>query len=261
VIRNKLVRYLWLVIALCTQCKHGQYYQQVTSFVQRRKDVSVLTFNWDLLLDQEFMENKMGSGWVIKAGAYQNFVNMVFGEEGVRTGSASEAPMFLKMHGSLNWFQCANPRCPNPSKMEIRADTQDCLRRARGFEFAGTVTCARCGTEMEPFLVPPLVKKPVAENPIIRAVWGQARLRLLAASKVVIVGFSAAPTDFYAQWLFRSTLGTRRREEVEIVVVNPENGPSHRRHADFESRMNKMFPQGYVSNFTDFSQIGPILER
>lgn len=260
VTRNQLVRYLWFVIARCTQYKHGQYYQRVASFVESRNDVSVLTFNWDLLLDQEFTAQQ-GSDWVVKPGAYQNFMSVVLGEEGVRSGSPLEAPMFLKMHGSLNWFQCANAQCPDSYKIEIKADMQDCLYRARGLELAGAVTCSRCGTEMETFLVPPLVKKPVTENRIIRAVWGHARQRLSAASKVVIVGFSAAPTDFYAQWLFRSTLGTRPREEVEIIVVNPENDRKQPPHFDFENRMRNMFPLGYVCDFTEFSQIDSVLER
>jgi hypothetical protein len=260
VIRNKLVRYLWRVIAHCTQYKYGECFKLVKSFVDGRDDVSVLTFNWDLLLDQEFMV-RMGPQWTIAAGLYQNFVNIVSGEAGVRTGSPSEAPMFLKMHGSLNWFQCTNPKCVDAPRMEIRPDTQDCLYRARGLQLAGPVTCARCGTEMDPFLVPPLVRKPVAENRIIRAVWGQARQRLHSASKVAIIGFSAAPTDFYAQWLFRSTLGTRPREEVEIFVVNPQNRPDHEQHGEFKNRMRNMLPLGYNSEFLEFTQVGLVLAR
>lgn len=224
VIRNKLVRYLWRVIASCTQYKRGKYYGRIKEFIDSRLDVSILSINWDLLLDQEFMSRS--APWEIHTGHYANFFNLVLGKPGVRMGPPGEEPMFLKMHGSLNWFQCMNPRCPGTSSMEVLANTQDCLYRARGIHLSGVVTCERCRTEMNPLLIPPLLRKPVTENWIVRAVWGQAIHRLREASKAVIIGFSAPPTDFYAAWLFRSMLGTRPTDEVEIFVVNPQNDAS-----------------------------------
>jgi hypothetical protein len=202
-----------------------------------------------------------GLGWEIRVGPYQNFSNMVLEEPGVRTGHIGEFSMFLKMHGSLDWFQCTNPICPNASKMEIMNNTQDCLYRAQGIDVEGVMTCERCGTDMNPLLIPPLLRKPVNENWIIRAVWGHARQRLQQASKAVIVGFSAPPTDFYAAWLFRSTLGIKTKEELEVFVVNPQNEPGHEQHKDFSTRMATIFPHGYNSEFLAFSQIESILER
>jgi len=102
------------------------------------------------------------------------------------------------------------------------------------------VTCAHCGASMDPVMIPPVLHKRIADDPVIRSAWGLARTRLMAATKVVVVGFSAAPTDFYAHWLLRSTVGTR---EVELVVMNPDTKKEGKDHKDFTTRMRSIFRQ------------------
>ena len=259
VIRNKLVRYIWRIIATCTQYKYGEHYRQIASFFHEYRDGSVLSFNWDLLFDQELIEI-MPTG-DMRRGLYHNFEALVLGEYGLSdiVGLPGRQPLFLKMHGSLNWFQCSNSKCPGSSTARILTDTQDCLYRARGIHVGGEILCNRCGSEMSPLLIPPLLRKPINENWIVRAIWGHARQRLSSADKVVIIGFSAAPTDFYAAWLFRSTVGIR--EGVDVFVVNPQNDPAHPEHNDFRQRMEGIFPRGYNSEFRTLSQIEEILHR
>ena len=129
------------------------------------------------------------------------------------------------------------------------------------FPLGGTVICNQCGTEMNLLLVPPILNKPLSERGVIRAVWGQARYKLEQARQAVIIGFSASPTDFYAAWLLRSTLGIKPKHQTEIFVVNPVNRPDHPQHDDFRKRMAAIFPRGYNSEFQTFSQIDSILER
>jgi hypothetical protein len=260
VTRNDLVRYLGRVISYCTQGKRGLSYGKIKSFTDAHPDVSVLTFNWDLLLDQEFME-RVGLGWGISAGPYSNFDTIVMGGEAALTGGFGRWPLYLKLHGSLNWLQCMNPTCPGASRISILADTQLCLVRAMGFPGSGTVLCNQCGSEMGLLLVPPVLKKPLSEKGVIRAAWGQATHRLGLARKVVIIGFSASPTDFHASWLLRSTLGGKPKHATEVFVVNPQNRADHPRHEDSTKRMAAIFRSGYNSEFQTFCQIDSILER
>jgi hypothetical protein len=121
----------------------------------------------------------------------------------------------------------------------------------------GVADCLSCGSEMLPLLIPPLLHKPISDNGTIRAIWGLARQRLEVASKLVLVGFSAAPTDFYAAWLVRSTVGVRN--DVEVFVVNPDNDPQALGNAEFNRRMGELFPRGFDARFRNFSQIDDIL--
>jgi hypothetical protein len=79
------------------------------------------------------------------------------------------------------------------------------------------------------------------------------------ASRAVLVGFSAARTDFYAAWLLRSTLGVN--QTAEVFVVNPTNDTEHGEHNAFTSRMNEIFPQGYHADFRRFAYIDAIIRR
>ena len=121
----------------------------------------------------------------------------------------------------------------------------------------GSPECLSCGSEMLPLLIPPLLHKPISDHGIIRSIWGLARQRLENASKLVVIGFSAAPTDFYASWLLRSTVGVR--DGVEVFVVNPCNDPAAGGHVEFEQRMREIFPKGYNSNFCRFAEVDDLL--
>jgi hypothetical protein len=111
---------------------------------------------------------------------------------------------------------------------------------------------------MIPLIVPPLLNKPITSNPIIRSVWGLARERLSVASKAVVIGFSAANTDFYAGWLLRSSIG--RLGPADIFVVNSSNMRGDPSGEAFRTRMQEVFPNGYNSQFTSFSEIAAVVE-
>jgi hypothetical protein len=53
--RNELVRYIRRIIGFCTQGTFGNYYKALAETIHPND--SVITFNWDLLLDQEFLEH------------------------------------------------------------------------------------------------------------------------------------------------------------------------------------------------------------
>ena len=99
--------------------------------------------------------------------------------------------------------------------------------------------------------------QPITDDAVVRSAWGLARARLLASSKVVVIGFSGAPTDFYTSWLLRSTIGTR--EGVEIVVINPSNREDDPNHQEFTRRMASIFLRGYDPSLYHFSQIDSVL--
>ncbi len=223
--RNNLVRYIQCILGTCTEGKYGEYSKRLVSAISVKEGDSLITFNWDLLVDQELITGKPAGGFQPNS-LYSNFLHFALGfEVPLFSGTDKLTPMFLKMHGSLNWFHCTNSKCPGSSTIEPKFDIQTCLWYAEGLT---GWKCNRCGSEMIPWLIPPVLRKPIAENWMSRAIWGLAKVRLEAATKAVVIGFSAAPTDFYASWLLRSTLGIRKN--VEVFVVNPADG-----QPDFEN--------------------------
>jgi len=245
--RNDLIDYVYRILGLCTMRRYGKYSRRLVSNLQ--PDDSLITFNWDLLIDQEFNLLK-----TLKH--YDDFLARVNGtfEKDYRNINVGTG-LYFKLHGSLNWFQCTNDNCPSAKKLLLNNDTQLCLDlMAFGSSWG---ICPQCGNKTKPLLVPPILGKPVKENWIIRSTWGLARRALQDAEKVVVVGFSFTPSDFFAEWLLRSTCGSI---PGKTFIVNPccQKGVPEE---EFKKRMKSVFPQGYNADFFEFSQIEEIIAR
>lgn len=253
IIRNQLVRYIARILALCTQNCYGQYSRLLISKIS--PDDSLFTFNWDLLLDEPFTIAKYSN-----AVHLQNFLRSRHRSTnefafGLEQGSG----LYLKLHGSLNWFLCTNPKCNFASELQVDTDTQHCLLRAAGFRgvpsdiWAIDVGCSFCGSATAPLIVPPLVRKPIADDATIRSIWGLARNKLQFAERIVLIGFSAAPTDFFVTWLLHSSV--LDKPGTDVIVVNPLNDPEAPGHKDFTDRMKKLFPYRLNTKFREFSEL------
>lgn len=114
--------------------------------------------------------------------------------------------------------------------------------------------CNYCHSELIPFLVPPLVRKPVLNNPQLRNIWSNAFAVLANTSKIVVIGFSFQASDFYAAWLFRYAL--KGRTDVKVWIVNPHNP-----NPDFQDCMKRIFPCGYNGVFLGFHQIREVTHQ
>jgi len=243
-VRNELVRYVRRIVGICTQHAYGEYCRKLVSNLDF--DDSILTFNWDLLPDQEFIsDHQIYKHYAnlfrsVPLSYADNMVNPVIQGRG----------LLLKLHGSLNWFRCGNKKCQANRALVVFVNTQACLAWKLGNENAD---CPQCGSDMNPVIIPPLLRKPITEDPIIRSAWGLARNQLMDASQVVVIRFSAAPTDFYASWLLRSTVGTR--DDVHVEIINPCNADDHACYDGFKRRMDSIFLGGYSSSLHAFSQI------
>jgi hypothetical protein len=247
-VRNGLLRHIHGFLGRCIRGARGQHYHLLAE--RLAVDDSFITFNWDLLLDMEFFRD--GKAY----GQYGNFLRrVVIAPVRILPPLIQCDGLFLKLHGSLNWFRCGNAKCQANGSIVV-ADPLPFLAQE---DYDDRATCWHCGSFMAPVVIPPLVRKPVTEDPVIRSAWGLARERLMDASRVVVVGFSAAPTDFYASWLLRSTVGTR--DDVQVEVVNPCNGSGHDDNAEFARRMRAIFLHGYGDQLCEFSQIESILQQ
>jgi hypothetical protein len=250
-IRNKLMRYVQRILGLCTSDGYGVYSRHLVSALALED--SVVSFNYDLLVDQEFCQPRPPNP--SPKDHYETFEQIVLrGETLGLSGPSGAEGVYVKLHGSLNWSQCTNPTCPRSGVLEIDRDFQNNLNVRMG---RGEARCAVCDGELVPLLIPPLLHKPIAENAIVKTAWALAKRRLAAASAVVVIGYSAPPTDFYSRWLLRSTVGTRTTGDVKVLVVNPENGGN----SQFQTRMDSIFPCGYDRTFTHFCQIRQILDQ
>jgi hypothetical protein len=247
--RNKLLRYIGRILALCTQGACGDHISHLANSLNRED--SVITFNWDLLLDYEL--SPRGGKW-----HYRTFFETVLRDFSFN-GDPNFGPdlrhgMLLKLHGSLNWYRCTNKGCRRFSDVVFYEDVSWALDRLMGI---GPSICETCGSEMNPLLIAPLLKKPIKDESLFRSIWGVARRKLESATAVVVIGYSLPPTDFYSAWLLRSI--QKHNPNARVFVVNPSNDPNHAEHAKFRQRMLAVFPGDYDATFTSFDQIEDIV--
>lgn len=247
---NSIKNYIREIIGHSTIFRFGQY----THLLARnlKPDDSVITFNYDLLMDQEFLLYQEGPL------QYNNFHLRFLDKPLVDNRKTEEngSGLYLKLHGSLNWFLCTSPSRPRSGQVDVNTWINQCIFvSAIGRDF----DCEYCRGKLTSLLIPPLLNKPITQNSIIRNVWANALYEISNADNLVVIGYSFPTTDFFAGWLFRSAL--QKNKDAKVWVINPLNDPTHQGHREFKERMDTIFVQGYSDQYHYFDQIEYVLDE
>jgi hypothetical protein len=257
---NRIKRHVSFVLGRSTICRYGKQTRALVNSLDESD--TIINFNYDLLVDQELITSNAGV-YFPREGAYQyhNFADVIldkpFNDYPLRSRALREKNtgegLYLKMHGSLNWTNCTNTSCPRSTSIEIGDVFHSLL--LRNSPTGGPPRCDTCKGEVSTVIVPPLLNKPVMHSPVFRNIWSNALEALKQAQKIVVIGYSFPPTDFYTEWLFRSAWID---DETPIQIVNPLNDPDHRDQKErerFVKRMQSLFPHRYDSELTTFDQM------
>jgi hypothetical protein len=191
-----------------------------------REHDTVITFNWDTLLDDAFgresrlanlgTDNDAGPTIGQPKNHYDRFLLELTGW-GERTihGVPVPAPVhvlenrgyFIKAHGSIDWYYCTNPGC---RAHEIVFPLLGSAKRPR---------CSGCRERTEVLIVPPTLNKRLRDVPITRRLWTLAASEVALATTIIVWGYSLPPTDFFSEWLLRHARSTRCKK---LVLINPD---------------------------------------
>lgn len=134
--------------------------------------------------------------------------------------------LFIKLHGSLDWFRCPNSNCSDYPRMIHRENTNE------------PMVCGACGADLEVAIVPPAMSKSFDRWPKLGLMWRLAREELAAATGVVFIGVSFAPSDYYLRWLIKSSFleSGRKKESIEVVDRCPSVKERIREMVNMEPR-------------------------
>jgi hypothetical protein len=181
---------------------------------------AVISFNYDCIMDEALKCNggrrwnpENGYGFDISANA----------EDWKQWGGGPDAKKpikLLKLHGSLNWER-----------------TNDGIRLLAAPYDRETAAGA---------IVPPLGRKPVAEEPYLHA-WRVARTAVKSAERLIVIGYSLPEADHLVRALFRADIDNDRLREV--IVVDPDE-----RVADRFLRLLTRVP-GRVETMSSFREL------
>ncbi|MDH2078129.1 hypothetical protein [Pseudomonas atacamensis] len=205
----------------------------------KRKDpVSVISTNWDILLDNSIyksLHSNNGYNGVVDYCCYissrdENDDTVVPGLE--KLGQGGFNVKLLKLHGSLNWLQC--PRC---ARLYAKFFEKDAMRN-----FENSTSCRHCDKnfpeehgrhKLSPNLIMPTYLKDLS-NPQYRIVWQNAGIEISEADEIVFIGYSLP----YADFEMRQLLSRMTRKSARIHVVDYR---SVENRAELMSHWSKFF--------------------
>lgn len=251
---------------------NGEYGKFVSSL---QKSDTILTFNWDILLDNALGRKNILSGRKSDeiAAQYANFVNDLSAHRGMTWAHAvfppyetwpAEKGYYLKLHGSIDWYYCRNQSCRGSNIV------YPLLHHKK------THSCSDCHENMELLIIPPVLNKGYRQYPLIRRMWNLAAQELRSADEIIIWGYSMPETDFYSRWLLRQA---RQGPLKQISIIDPrviKSSEGTFRRTDFHRRYQNLLRDkiGWniklYSSYSDFCddndiekkhKLKPILKR
>tara|TARA_R110002072_G_scaffold156434_3_gene306899 strand:- start:104 stop:1195 length:1092 start_codon:yes stop_codon:yes gene_type:complete len=224
--------------------KNKSYIDKFANYIvklsEQRKDkkyrdcdpISVISTNWDILLDKSLYEKITRSNYQAVVD-YCCYISSVGEDDDTikpgleMLGNGGFNVKLLKLHGSLNWLQCS--RC-----MRLYAGFNEKL----GVGITHTGSCRHCDSNFPEesgkhilssnLIMPTFIKD--LSNPQYKIIWQNAGIEISEASKLVFIGYSLPSADFE----MRQLLSRMMRKNVEVEVIdfcsNPEQESSIKKH-------------------------------
>lgn len=178
-----------------------------------RKDVVVLSTNWDIILDQRLLAH----------GA-----ELDYGAAGRLSGTVAGPQVKLfKVHGSVNWAKCGS--C---DKIRLWHDSYPIQGLMAGATLRASCECG--GVCWEPVVVHPIPRNGPSSS--LRGVWKQAEDALARTRRLVVIGYSLPETDEDVRTLLVRSLCS----EAAVLVIDPADHVWQRFETLFPGRVRAM---------------------
>lgn len=180
--------------------------------------VSVISTNWDILLDNSIQRAILDEGH----NAVVDYCCYISSRDELdhsikpgleKLGQGGFNVKLLKLHGSLNWLQC--PRC---ARLYARFSRKDGIRNHIDKE-----SCRHCDInfpeeennhQLTSNLIMPTYAKDLS-NPQYKIIWQNAGIEISEADKLVFIGYSLPSADFEMRQLLSRM--TRKNAKIEVV--------------------------------------------
>lgn len=232
-IREALIQSIHYVIASASS-KGGVYGKFWKSIDKNNRNISVLTMNYDTIIDEEFDILYYHRGYIDFCLDLMNYKSI----DGIDAFNwwinpripvhvpEGELPVpikLLKIHGSLNWkfCNCCNQILLTPWDTQIDLTSMGFKRYIHGscdnpetqvFE----LLCPRDGNRFQTCIVPPSHIKDLS-HPIISKLLDETANEIRISQKLVFIGYSFPEADVHIKALLKKNI----QHDHEIHVVDP----------------------------------------
>lgn len=233
-IRQALIQLIHYVIAIPGINKKGVYKQFWEKVAAENRNISVITMNYDTLLDEAFdflypdksyidyCVSLMNYHHYPEIGAFNWWINP---REPVPiwNGGNPKPIKLIKIHGSVNWkyCNCCNQVLLTPWDTQIDLSSM-CFK---GYIYASCenpeteefeLACPLDGNKFETFIVPPSHIKELS-HPAINKLFDEAALEIRKTKQIIFVGYSFPEADVHIKALLKKNLP----QDLTLHVVDP----------------------------------------
>jgi len=217
-----------------TKTRRGIYKKFLECINKVNKNVSIITMNYDTLLDESFdflYPNQALIDYCINFMNYEDYDKIdAFNwwdnpREPVSVwGNKIPTPIkIIKIHGSLNWkyCNCCNQVLLTPWDTAIDLISQGFKGRIGAScenpeKIVFDLKCPNDQTPFDTFIVPPSHIKEL-NHPAISKLFDEAALEIRKTKKIIFVGYSFPEADVHIKALFKKNIS----DDTEIEVVDP----------------------------------------
>ncbi len=233
-IKEYLIKLIHYIVNLRTD-KRSLYYHKFWEVLNNtNKNSSVITLNYDTLLEQAFdflYSQNCYIDYCIPLMNYEKLPGLenhnfwINPREPVKIKSVEEPVPYkvLKVHGSLNWkfCNCCNQVLLTPWDRKIDLNRGKFLGYTYPDMQEYEYLCPIDGTEFNTLIMPPTYLKSI-NHTIISQLLTESSREIRTAKKIVFVGYSLSDADLHIKALFKKNI----HPNCQLIIVNPKKKES-----------------------------------
>lgn len=214
-------------------------YQSFIESIKGRENISVISLNWDLVLEQLFRENKINYDSCLAKSYWCSDSNK-------SSNRGSKNVCLYKLHGSINWLKCHN--C---GKINIIKRTN--LQETSLFDDSKDDKCLACKqidekseTLLQAEIITPTMIKAL-ENQLYQNIWAGAARAISNADEIIFIGYSLPSADFDFRYLLKNNIS--KNCKIKVILAPNDKPKKANQYINPEVRYKKLF-FNIVNNIT-----------
>lgn len=228
-IKEYLIKLIHHIVNKQTDQKSSVYHKFWDAVETRNTNISIITLNYDTLLEQAFDQMYQRVGYIdysIHLMNYEKSKELSFFNfwinplKPINTVIDSDpVPLkIIKLHGSLNWkyCNCCNQTLLTPWDRAIDLNkgklTWYSEKANENFEYI----CPIDGTGFETLILTPSFTQNLNRQ-VFTQLLSEAGREIRSAKKIVFIGYSLSNADVHVKALFKKHI----QKGTEVVVINP----------------------------------------